>query len=335
MRAAFYEANGTARDVLRLGEVETPTARAGEVRVRLSTSGVNPSDVKSRAGIVMKMRYPRVIPHSDGAGVIDQVGEGVDPGRLGQRVWIWNGQWLRPQGSAADYIVLPAAQAVALPAHIGDEAGACLGIPAMTAWHAVHQDGPVAGKTLLIAGGAGAVGHYAIQMAKAGGATVLSTVSSAEKAALARQAGADAVIDYRNGDVAAAVQEHTGGRGVDTVIEVDLAANAALLPGVLAPKGRVVAYGTGQATATIPSFFCLLNSIRIDFFLVYMLDERQRAAAVAGITGLLEANALRHNIAASLPLAEIVTAHEMIEGGKALGNVVLRLAPAAAQGAAS
>lgn len=330
MRAAYYDANGAAAEVLRLGEVDTPQAGSGEVRVRLTTSGVNPSDVKSRAGVVMKMRHARVIPHSDGAGVIDGVGEGVGAARLGQRVWIWNAQWLRPFGSAAEYVVLPAAQAVPLPTHIGFDAGACLGIPALTAWHAVHKDGPVAGKTLLISGGAGAVAHYAIQIAKAGGATVLTTVSSAAKAALALAAGADAAINYRSEDVAAAVKERTGGRGVDVVIELDLAANAKLLPGVLAPCGKVVAYGTSDMAVTLPAFFCLLNSIGIDFFLVYTLDEAARTAAIDGITRLLERDALIHNIAARLPLADIVAAHEMVEGGKAIGNVVLLIDEVAA-----
>lgn len=325
MHAAFYESNGAARDVLRIGEAETPVAGAGEVRVRLKTSGVNPSDVKSRAGIITKMRYPRVIPHSDGAGVIDQVGAGVDPARLGQRVWIWNAQWLRPFGSAAGFVVLPAAQAVPLPAHIGYEAGACLGIPALTAYHAVSRADPVAGRTLLVSGGAGAVSHYAIQIARAAGATVLTTVSSAGKAELAVRAGADTAIDYRREDVAAVVKACTGGRGVDAVIELDLAANAGLLPGVLAPRGKVVAYGTGQGTASIPAFFCLLNSVSIDFFLVYTLDEKERAAALAGIGQLLERDALVHNIAAQLPLDEIVAAHELVESGKAVGNVVLRI----------
>lgn len=323
MRAAYYEDNGPAAEVLRVGEVDTPVAGPGEVRVRVKASGVNPSDVKSRIGVIGKMRFPRIIPHSDGAGVIDQVGEGVDAARAGQRVWIWNAQWLRPFGSAAEYVVLPAAQAVPLPAGIDFEAGACLGIPAMTAFHAVNLDGPVAGKTILVSGGAGAVAHYAIQIAKAGGATVLTTVSSAEKADLARKAGADTVINYRSEDVAAVVQEKTGGLGVDVVIELDLAANAKLLPGVLRPKGKVVAYGTSEIAASLPAFFTLLNSITIEFFLVYTLDEKERAAAVAGLTALLERNALIHNIASRLPLNQAVAAHELVESGKAVGNVVL------------
>ena len=191
MRAAYYEQNGSAREVLRVGEVETPQAAPGEVRVKLAASGVNPSDVKSRQGSTRKIAWPRVIPHSDGAGVIDQVGDGIAKSRLGERVWIWNGQWKRAFGTAAEYIALPAAQAVKLPDKIGFEAGACLGIPAMTAIHAVTLAGAGKGTTLLVAGGAGSVGQYAIQFAKALGATVLTTISSPEKAAAAREAGAD------------------------------------------------------------------------------------------------------------------------------------------------
>ena len=209
MRAAFYEANGPAAKVLGLGEVATPEPGAGEVRVRLATSGVNPSDVKSREGRTRKIAFPRVIPHSDGAGVIDRVGSGVAPSRLGERVWTWNGQWKRPFGTAAEYIVLPDALAVRLPDHIGFAEGSCLGIPAMTAVHAVAVAQADSASTILIAGGAGGVGHYAIQFAKARGAVVITTVSSPEKAKLARAAGADHVIDYKREDVGAAVMDLT------------------------------------------------------------------------------------------------------------------------------
>src|SRR6516225_1149987 len=181
MRAGYYEVNGPARDVLRVGEIATPQPAAGEVRVRLVTSGVNPSDVKSRAGATRKIAYPRLVPHSDGAGVIDAVGGGVAASRIGECVWVWNGQWRRASGTAAEYIALPAAQAVRMPAHIGFDAGACLGIPAMTAYHAVALTGAGSGSTVLIAGGAGAVSLYAIQFAKARGATVIVTVSSPMK----------------------------------------------------------------------------------------------------------------------------------------------------------
>jgi NADPH2:quinone reductase len=325
MRAAWYEKNGAAAEVLNVGEVETPRPGAGEVRVRLATSGVNPSDVKSRAGTARKIAFPRVIPHSDGAGEIEQVGEGVPSSRVGERVWTWNAQWKRPFGTSAEYVVLPSAQAVTLPPHIDFAAGACLGIPALTAWHALALADAGAGSKLLIAGGAGAVAHYAIQFAKARGASVIATVSSPAKAQVARAAGADHTIDYKREDVGERVAALTGKAGVDAVIELDLAANAHLIPTVLRPKGTVVVYGTGKPEAQIPSSFCLVNSIRLQFMLVYELTVEERARAVDDITAMLKANALIHNVAARLPLADIVAAHRLVEDGKAIGNVVMEL----------
>ena len=325
MRAAFYERNGPAREVLQLGEIETPHPGPGEVRVRLATTGVNPSDVKARAGLTRKIVFPRVIPHSDGAGEIDAVGEGVPAARLGERVWVWNGQWKRAFGTCAEYIVLPSKQAVRLPAHIGLDAGACLGIPAMTAHHAVAVAEAAPGATLLIPGGAGGVGHYAIQFAKARGAAVITTVSSPEKARIAREAGADHVIDYKRENVAERVMEITGKRGVDAVIEVDLAANAGLYPGILHPRSLVVVYGTGRPQSDIPTQFLLVNAIRIRFVYVYELTEEERVAAIADITRMLEDRTLINNVALTLPLANVVAAHEAVEQGKALGNVVVRI----------
>ena len=325
MRAAYYEMNGPAREVLRVGEIATPQPTAGEVRVRLIASGVNPSDVKSRAETTRKIAYPRLVPHSDGAGVIDAVGSGVAAARIGERVWVWNGQWRRAFGTAAEYITLPAEQAARLPAHIGFDAGACLGIPAMTAYHAVALAGAERETTALIAGGAGAVSHYAIQFAKARGATVIVTVSSPAKAEVARNAGADHAIDYRSENVGARVMDITQRRGVDAVIELDIAANAKLLPGVLRPKGKVVIYGTGAAETALPAYFCLVNSISLQFFLVYELDNRERSEAVTAITTMLESNRLVHNVAATFPLERIVEAHEAVESGRMVGNVVLQI----------
>jgi NADPH2:quinone reductase len=330
MRAAYYEKNGAAADVLHVGEVDTPQPGPGEVRVRLKTSGVNPSDVKSRAGTARKIAFPRVIPHSDGAGEIDLVGEGVPRGRIGERVWTWNAQWKRASGTAAEYVTLPAPQAVALPAQVGFAAGACLGIPALTAWHALALAGAGAGTTgagttLLIAGGAGAVAHYAIQFAKARGATVITTVSSVAKAKVAREAGADHIVDYIRENVGERVAAITGKAGVDAVIELDLAANASLIPTVLRPKGTVVVYGTGKPEAQIPAAFCLVNSIRLQFMLVYELTADERARAIADITGMLAQDKLIHNVAATLPFNDIVAAHQMVEQGKAIGNVVLEV----------
>ncbi len=325
MRAAYYEQNGAAREVLRVGEVETPQAGPGEVRVKLATSGVNPSDVKSRQGSTRKIAWPRLIPHSDGAGVIDQVGDGIAKSRLGERVWVSNGQWKRAFGTAAEYIALPAAQAVKLPDTISFEAGACLGIPAMTAIHAVTLAGTDKGATLLVAGGAGSVSQYAIQFAKALGATVLTTVSSPEKAAAAREAGADHTIDYKREDVGERVIELTGKRGVDAVIEMDLASNAKLIPFVLRPKGSVIVYGTGAAAASLPAYFCLTQSIRVQFFLVYELDTRERERAVSAIGRALEQGKLINRLAApTYKLADVAAAHEAVERGT-IGNVIVTL----------
>jgi NADPH2:quinone reductase len=325
MRAAWYEKNGAAAEVLKVGEMETPPPGPGEVRVRLATSGVNPSDVKSRAGTARKIAFPRVIPHSDGAGEIDAVGEGVPNARVGERVWIWNGQWKRPFGTAAQYVTLPAAQAIALPAHIDFAAGACLGIPALTAWHALALADTKPGTTLLIAGGAGAVAHYAIQFAKARGASVITTVSSPAKAEVARAAGADHTIDYKRENVGERVAALTGKALVDAVIELDFAANAGLIPTVLRPKGTVVVYGTGKPEASIPASFCLVNSIRLQFMLIYEITADERARAIADINRMLAANALIHKVAKTFPLGDIVAAHQLVESGTAVGNVVMEV----------
>ena len=325
MRAAFYERNGAARDVFSVADVDTPVPGPGEVRVRLTASGVNPSDVKAREGRTRKIGYPRVIPHSDGAGEVDQVGDGVPATRKGERVWVWNAQWKRPFGTCAEYVVLPAPYAVPMPSHVSDEAGACLGIPAMTAYNAVEVAGTAKGTTVLVTGGAGGVGHYAIQFAKARGATVLTTVSSEAKAALAKKAGADHTIDYKRENVGERVAALTGKAMVDAVIEMDLAANAKLFPVILHPRSHVVIYGTGSAEAPIPAQHLLVNGIRLQFIYVYELTAAERSSAVTGINRMLENKTLINNVALTLPLKDIVAAHEAVEQGKAMGNVVVTL----------
>jgi NADPH:quinone reductase len=261
-----------------------------------------------------------VIPHSDGAGEIEAVGDGVPTSRIGERVWIWNGQWQRPFGTAAEFIVLPAGHAAHLPDNVSFEEGACLGIPAMTAFHAIELAGT---ETLLVSGGAGSVSQYAIQFAKERGATVITTISSPDKAAAALEAGADHCIDYKREDVGERVAEITGKRGVDTIIEMDLSANAKLIPAVLRPKGSVIVYGTG-AEATIPSFFCLQNSVLLQYFLVYQLDARQRDRAVAGIERALEQGKLMNRVGPTFPHAETAAAHEAVERGT-IGNVIVKM----------
>jgi len=322
MQAAYYERNGAAREVLQIGEVQTPRAGPGEVRIKLAASGVNPSDVKSRQGFTRKIAFPRVIPHSDGAGVIDEVGDGVSKSRIGERVWVWNGQWKRAFGTAAEYIVLPAVQAAPLPGNISFEAGACLGIPAMTAIHAIVLANPTKDTTLLVAGGGGAVSQYAIQFAKAKGATVITTVSSPEKAKVAQEVGAGYTIDYRRENVADRIMEITGQRGVDAVIEMDLTGNAKLIPNVLRPKGTVIVYGTGPE-AVLPAAFCLVNSIRLQFFLVYELDSSERQRAIATLIDALKNGTLLNRVyQPTFSLSDTVAAHEAVERGT-VGNVIV------------
>ena len=325
MRAAYYESNGPARAVLQVAELPAPEPGPGEVRVRIAASGINPSDVKARAGATRKIAFPRVIPHSDGAGTIDRVGAGVPEARIGERVWLWNTQYQRPFGTAADYAVVPAAQAVPLPPTISFAEGACLGVPAMTAWHAVMLDGADAlkGSTILVAGGAGAVAHYAIQFAKAAGASVITTVSSDAKAQHARAAGADHAIDYKREDVGARVKDLTGGKGVDRIIEVDLGRNAPLIAKVLAPRGTVVVYGSGGGEATIGSSFLLNAHATMKFFIVYGIDAAARGRAIAGITAALTAGRLINAVARDWPLAEIAAAHEAVEAGTLMGKAIV------------
>lgn len=322
MKAAWYEKNGEARSVLVVGEMETPNPAAGEVLVRLATSGVNPSDVKSRKG--RPMVGPRVIPHSDGAGVIEAVGDGVDKSRIGQRVWTWNGQWKRPFGTAAQYIALPEQQAVALPDSIDFATGACLGIPALTALQTVRLHGDVNGKTLLVTGAAGAVGHYAVQIAKLRGARVIGTCSP-ERQTHARGAGVDELIDYKHEDVGERVKALTGGKGVDGIIDMDLSTTAALLPkGVLAPHGKLVCYGS-NVPADIPVSFpaMLWGSLTLQVFVVYEMQMDERRVAIGELNDLLEAGRLKHSIGATYSLDEIVAAHEAVEGGRVAGNVIV------------
>lgn len=322
MQAAWYSRNGAARAVLTVDDLETPVPGAGEVLVRVAVSGVNPSDVKSRRG--RPPAWPRIIPHSDGAGVIEAVGPDVSHARIGERVWLWNGQWKRPFGTAAQYIALPSEQAVRLPERIDFASGACLGIPALTALQAVRLHGDIAGKTLLVTGAGSSVGYYVTQLAKLGGARVIGTASEA-KAEHARDAGADFVIDYRRKDVARLAKDLTRGEGVDGIIDMDISTTAPLIgENVVRPHGRIVCYGSNAPGDIGLSFQAMLwNSYRLEFFLVYDLKPDDRRATVAELGNLLEDGILRHGIGARFPLRDIAAAHEAVEGGKTVGNVVV------------
>ena len=324
MKAAYYESIGAATDVIRVGEKPTPEPRATEVRVRIHTSGVNPSDVKSRAGSRGPLNFPYVIPHSDGAGIIDAVGTNIDPARVGERVWTWNAAWRRPFGTCAEFVCLPAAQAVALPPGTDFEAGACLGIPAMTACHAALGDGALRGQTVLVTGGAGAVGHYAIQLAKWSGARVFTTVSGEAKAKHAASAGADHVINYRQQDVVAAIKELTGGSGVDRIVEVEFGGNLAVSNQVLKLGGTIAAYGsTAVPNPSLPFYPMMFNHTTVHMLVVYALSPAQRQRACALITQALESGALIHSIGARFALEDTARAHLAVESGGVIGNVVV------------
>ena len=322
MKAAWYERNGAARDVLIVGDLPTPEPGPGEVLVRLKVSGVNPSDVKSRAA--RPLGGPKVVPHSDGAGVIAVAGRNVPASRMGERVWLWNGQWQRPMGTAAEFIALASEQAVRLPDNVDFAAGACLGIPGLTAMHAVNLHEPLHGKTLLITGAASAVGHYATQIAAARGARVIGT-ASAERAAHALSAGAAAVIDYKKENVVERMLDLTHGKGADGIIDMDFSSTAPMLSGgILAPYGKLVGYGSNQrGNNTLPFTDALFKSLTLQFFLVYELRPEERARAIADLNAMLEAGALTHTIGALFPLAQIAAAHETVEAGRLIGNTVI------------
>ncbi len=326
MRAAYYDNPGAACDVLTIGNLPKPTPAAGEVLVRVIASGVNPSDVKSRGGSRLVRAFPRVVPHSDGAGVIEAVGPGIDAARVGERVWTWNAQWKRPFGTAAAYVALPSAQAVPLPDTVPFEVGACIGVPWLTAWRSVNFRQPATpGATMLVAGGAGSVGFYTIQLAKRAGFRVVTTVSSDEKAELARSAGADLVVDYKREDVAAAIASFTGGTGVDQIVEVDLCGNAVSYVKLLRKDGLAVAYGSSNWSAALPLGEWLVHGIELAVFIVYELASEVRERAIAESARILTDGSFRHVIAAHFPLDRIVEAHEAVESGRLLGNVVVDL----------
>lgn len=328
MKAAWYERQGPAAEVLVVGETDTPNAGPGEVRVMLAASGVNPSDCNRRRGAGYALEYSRVIPNSDGAGVVDQVGAGVPREWLGRRVWLYNGQRGRAFGTAAEYITLDASLVTPLPESVGFEAGATLGVPCMTAHRCVFRDGPVDGRAVLVTGGAGAVGHYAIQLAKWGGAQVVTTVSSEAKAAHARAAGADCVVNYRTEDVAERVMSFTEGRGVDRIAEVDFAANLDASLKVLKLNGAIAAYAsTSNRTPSVPFYDLMRRNVTVQAFVLSTLPLEARREAQQDISRWLGAGPRLHAIAGRFPLEDTAGAHAAVEAGTKLGTVVVLCRP--------
>jgi len=326
VRAAWYEKQGPAKRVIEVGEMDTPDAGPGEVRVKVAYSGLNPSDVKRRQGFRgQQLGYPRIIPHSDGAGVIDQVGRGVPKSRLGEKVWIWSGQWQRPFGTCAEYIALPSRQAVAMPRRMDVLHGACVGIPAITAHRALFADGPIKGKTVLVTGGAGAVGNYAIQLARWGGAAqVLATVSSPAKARQAKAAGADVVINYKTQDVAQRVLRATKGEGVDHIVEVAFGVNQPTILEVLKPLGTVACYASDKAPEPVLNFYAFMQrNANLRWIFMYEIPDAAFRQATRDITAWLSRGKPHHPVAKVFPLSRTADAHAYLQSGKANGNVIV------------
>jgi NADPH:quinone reductase len=320
VKAARYDRTGPASEVLRVAEVARPEPGAGQVRVRLALSGVNPTDVKSRGGLTPRPIEGFQIPHHDGAGVIDAVGAEVDPARIGERVWVWFAAVGQPWGTAAQWAVVPAARAVPLPDGALFELGACLGVPAMTAHRCLFADGPVEDRAVLVAGGAGAVGHYAIELAKFSGARVVATVSNEHKAELARQAGADEVVNYRDADAIDQVRKFA--EQVDRIVEVDLGANLDLGLAVSGPETVVVTYASTPQDPLLPVRRCMTANVTLRFVLLYNVPQSALSRATQDISQALAASALTELPLHRFPLDGIVAAHEAVESG-VTGKVVL------------
>lgn len=325
MTSIYYDRFGAAADVLTLGDVAVPAPAKGEVTVRLAMSGVNPSDTKSRTGPpgVAKPAFAQVIPHSDGAGVIEAVGDGVDPARVGQRVWIWNGQWQRAFGTAAQSITLPQEQAVSMPDGMSFETGAILGIPGLTAAEAVFGAGDVTGQTLVISGGGGTVGFLAVQLAVWGGAQVIATCSPRDMDRV-RGAGAHHVLDYRSETLTDDIIAANGGALVDRVLEVEFGSNIEMCAAVIKANGTIAAYGSQiEMTPTLPFRPLLFKAVTIDIILIYLLPLPQRLERITRLHDAINAGALHCPVAQIYPLAECARAHDAVTAGGRAGAVLL------------
>lgn len=327
MKAVWFDAFGPADEVLQFGDKPAPQPSPGEVLVRLATSSPNPSDVKKRAASFPNLLDDGyVIPHSDGAGVIEAVGEGVDRSRIGERVWVYQAQYGRRFGTAAEYVSVDSVRAPRLPDAASFETGACLGIPVMTAHRCVFADGDVAGQTVLVTGGAGRVGYYAIQWAAQAGARVIATASNAEDEATCRDAGAAHVVNHRNADWPKAVLEFTGGEKVDRVVDVEFGANLTSVLDIIRTSGVIATYSSSKdMTPTLPFYRMMFMDLTIRLVIVYAMPEAAKSQAIADINAALEQGKLKHRIAATLPLSQCAQAHRMIESGDVRGCVVLNI----------
>ena len=327
MQAAWFEKFGAANEVLTLGEITKPEVAAGEVLIRMKTTGVNPSDVKKRAGAFPDLLDAGlVVPHSDGAGVIESVGEGVSTQRVGERVWVYQAQFGRRFGSAAQYLAIDAARAAILPETTSFEVGACLGIPVMTSHRCVFSDGPVKGLTVLITGGAGRVGYYAIQWAKQAGARVITTASNDTDKGICESIGASFVVNHRQENWAEAVMSYTGGQKVDRVIDVEFGANLPEVLKLIGTGGAIATYSSTQVKEPkLPFLQMMYLNLSLHLVIVYAMPEEAKQAAIIDINNKLSNNEFQHRVAHVLDFEDMVRSHELIEQGGFGGCVVVRI----------
>ncbi len=327
MRAAWFESFGSAEEVLQIGERDVPAPGSGEVLVRIHTSGVNPSDVKKRAGSFPNLLEGGfVIPNSDGAGVIEAVGDGVDANRVGERVWIYQAQYARRFGTAAEYVAIDSSRAPLLPENASFEVGACLGIPVMIAHRAVFADGDVAGQTILITGGAGRVGHYAIQWAAQAGATVVATASNDADSETCIAAGAKHVVNHRADDVIGQIMAATDNKPVDRVVDVEFGTNLPISVEVLKVGGVIATYSSTQISEPkLPFFQMMYKDLTIRTIIVYAMPESAKQWAISDIDKALSSDVLQHRIAESSSLDKIAAANETVEKGSIRGAVILTI----------
>jgi NADPH:quinone reductase len=325
MLAAWYDRQGPAAEVLQIGEMPDPEPGPGEVRVRVRISGINPGDTKKRAGWQgTPMSFPRIIPHSDGAGVIDAVGQGVDGNRIGQRVWTYGAQSYRPFGTAAQLTCVPQQQAVSLFDEVSYEIGACLGIPGITAHRAVFSDGPVAGKTILVQGVLGSVSSLAAQLARWGGATVIGTVVHSDDLENVDTSVVSHSIALDQADVAAAIREHAPD-GVDRVVEVDLSGNVDLDAGVVANDAIIAAYASRADRPEIPFWPLLFANVTLRLLGSDDFSAEAKQQAGSDLTAAARVGALRIPVAPAHPLAEIAAAHDHVDNGPRNGRVLVAI----------
>lgn len=324
MRAVVYDRTGAAADVLRTVDLPVPEPGPGEVRVRVRYSGINPTDWKTRAGSTPRPVDEFQVPHHDGSGVIDAVGSGVDPARAGQRVWLFLAAHGRRWGTAAEWTVVPERHAVPLPDGVSDELGASLGVPAVTAYHCLFADGDLVGRPVLVAGGAGAVGHFAIQLARYGRARVAATVSTEDKAALARAAGAELVVSYRAPDTVEQLQAFA--RRMTRIVEVNLAANLAMDLALSGPETVIAAYAAAASDPVLPMRACMNANVMLRFVLLYTVPGSAIDRAITGVTAALRAGALTELPVHRFSLDEGAAAQDAVQAG-AVGKVLLDMGP--------